>query len=61
MGTVGATVSPYIRLAAADLTMFIVAILSILMVLLVRTLHETKGKSIRTRIKERDFIVESKV
>ena len=50
IGTVGASISPYIRLATANLTMFIIAILAFLMSLLIRSLAETKGKTIRTRI-----------
>jgi hypothetical protein len=49
-GTVGASISPYIRLATANMTMFVMAGLSALMAFLVRTLNETKGKAIRTRI-----------
>lgn len=54
VGTIGASVSPYIRLATANLTMFVMAALSIFNVFLVRTLHETKGKPIQVRIKERE-------
>lgn len=53
IGTVGATISPYIRLTTANKTMFVIALLCGASVLLVRTLEETKGKPIRTRIKER--------
>lgn len=52
-GTVGASLSPYIKLATADATMFVMGILSGAMVFLVRLLKETKGKTIRMRIKER--------
>jgi len=51
MGTIGASISPYIRLATANLTMFVMALLSVLNVFLVRTLSETKGKAIPIRIK----------
>jgi uncharacterized membrane protein (DUF106 family) len=54
IGTVGATIAPYIRLATANITMFIIAILCGIIVLLVRLLEETKGKAIRTRIQERE-------
>jgi MFS family permease len=53
IGTVGAAASPYIRLFTANLTMFVIAILCFLVVVAVRTLEETKGKTITTRIKER--------
>lgn len=53
IGTVGATIAPYIRLVTANLTMFIIAILCGIIVLLVSLLDETKGKAIRTRIQER--------
>lgn len=49
-GTVGASISPYIRLATANLTMFVMAILAGLMSFLTQSLNETKGKTIRTRI-----------
>jgi MFS family permease len=52
-GTVGASISPYIRLATANLTMFIMAILSVAMAFFTQSLNETKGKAIRTRILER--------
>jgi len=51
VGTIGASISPYIRLATANMTMFVMALLSVLNVFLVRTLSETKGKTIRIRIK----------
>lgn len=49
-GTIGASISPYIRLVTANMTMFIMSILAVVMSFLVRTLNETKGKAIRTRI-----------
>lgn len=53
LGTVGAAASPYIRLFTANMTMFVIALLCVITVIGVRTLDETKGKAIRTRIKER--------
>jgi hypothetical protein len=50
-GTIGASLSPYIKLAAANATMFVMGILSGAMVFLVKFLKETKGKPIRMRIK----------
>lgn len=54
MGTVGASVSPYVRLVTADLTMFFMSILCVLNIFLVRTLDETKDQTVRSRIKERE-------
>lgn len=53
VGTIGASVSPYIKLAAANLTMFLMGALAFVMVFVVRTMKETKGTTIRTRIIER--------
>lgn len=53
IGTLGATISPYIRLATANLSMFVIAILCFFAIMLVRIPEETKGKSIRARILER--------
>jgi hypothetical protein len=50
IGTVGASISPYIRLATANFAMFVMAILAFVMSMLVRSLSETKGRTIRTRI-----------
>lgn len=52
-GTIGASLSPYIRLFTANLTMFIMGVMAGLMIIVVRPLQETKGKAIRIRIKER--------
>jgi len=38
IGTVGAAISPYVRLFTADLTMFVMAILGVVNIFLVRTL-----------------------
>ena len=54
MGTVGASISPYIKLATANATMFVMGIMAGVMVFLVRFLKETKGKTIRMRILERE-------
>ena len=54
VGTIGASISPYIRLATANLAMFLMAAINVVMIVLTRTLSETKGKTIRTRIKERE-------
>lgn len=35
VGTVGASISPYIRLVTADMTMFLMAVMSALMIILV--------------------------
>ena len=54
VGTIGASISPYIRLVTANLAMFLMAAINVVMIVLTRTLSETKGKTIRTRIKERE-------
>ena len=53
MGTVGAVTAPFIRLLTADATMFFMSILSIVGILMVKGLKETKGKEIRQGIEER--------
>ena len=52
VGTVGATISPFIRLATAQFTYFLMAILSLVGIILIRTLRETKGQPIRADILE---------
>jgi hypothetical protein len=46
VGTLGATISPFIRLATAEITLFLMAVLNIGNFFLIQKLHETKGKQI---------------
>ena len=50
VGNIGATISPFIRLATAEFTLFLMAILNIISVFLVTQLKETKGLEIIFRI-----------
>lgn len=54
MGNIGATISPFIRLATAQFTLFLMAGLNIGSFFLVTRLKETKGLEIRFRIEERE-------
>ena len=54
VGNIGATISPFIRLATARFTLFLMAILNIISLFLVTQLKETKGIEIRFRISERE-------
>ena len=44
MGTVGAVSAPFIRLLTADATMFFMSVLSVVGILMIKGLGETKGK-----------------
>ena len=50
IGTVGASIAPYIELLTADMTMFIMSLLAVVIVIVLRPLAETKGKTVQTRI-----------
>lgn len=50
VGTLGATIAPFIRLATAELTFFLMGALNLINFVLIGKLNETKGKSIRFRI-----------
>ena len=51
VGTVGASISPFIRLATAETTLFLMAALNLGSFFLIGLLNETKGNPIRFRIK----------
>jgi len=44
IGTIGATISPFIRLATAQITLFLMAFLNVINFFLIKKLDETKGK-----------------
>jgi hypothetical protein len=54
VGNIGATISPFIRLATAQFTLFLMAVLNVGSFFLVSRLKETKGLEIRFRISERE-------